>query len=75
MLKRNFVAIVSSAMIASCGIPAFAKTPSDQLVIAIMMTTMRGLDPHEINQLEAAEVVANLYDRLIELPADYITVP
>lgn len=75
MLKRNIVAIVSFAMIASCGIPAFAKTPADQLVIAIMMTTMRGLDPHEINQLEAAEVVANLYDRLIELPADNITVP
>jgi peptide/nickel transport system substrate-binding protein len=36
---------------------------------------MRGLDPNELNQLEAAEVVANLYDRLIVLPADDITKP
>jgi peptide/nickel transport system substrate-binding protein len=75
MLKRNFVAIACAAVIAGSCVPAVAKTPSDQLVIAIMMTTMRGLDPHEINQLEAAEVVANLYDRLVELPANKITEP
>ncbi|QCI99251.1 ABC transporter substrate-binding protein [Agrobacterium larrymoorei] len=55
--------------------PLQAATPKDELVIAISMTSMRGLDPHEINQLEAAEVVANLYDRLIALPADNITDP
>ncbi|GGA86108.1 peptide ABC transporter substrate-binding protein [Brucella endophytica] len=75
MLKRNLVAIAGATLIAfGCG-AAIAKTPEDQLVIAINMTTMRGLDPHEINQLEASEVIANLYDRLIALPPDRITEP
>ncbi len=54
---------------------AAAATPKDQLVIATNMSSMRGLDPNEINQLEAAEIVANLYERLIVLPADDITKP
>ncbi|MDP9836261.1 peptide/nickel transport system substrate-binding protein [Neorhizobium huautlense] len=73
MLKR---ALLACAMTATAfGPAAIAATPKDELVIAITMTTMRGLDPHEINQLEAAEVVANLYDRLIALPPDNITDP
>jgi len=71
-LKRTLLAC---ALTAAALQPATAATPKDELVIAIMMTTMRGLDPHEINQLEAAEVVANLYDRLISLPPDDITNP
>lgn len=71
-LKR---ALMACAVTLAALDPAAAATPKDQLVIAIMMTTMRGLDPHEINQLEAAEVVANLYDRLISLPPDDITKP
>lgn len=75
MFRRKIMAIAGLAMIACGSHHVMAATPKDQLVIAITMTTMRGLDPHEINQLEAAEVVANLYDRLIALPADKITEP
>ncbi|MET0171764.1 MAG: ABC transporter substrate-binding protein [Agrobacterium vaccinii] len=71
-LKR---AILTCAIAAAAFNPIQAATPKNELVIAISMTSMRGLDPHEINQLEAAEVVANLYDRLIALPADNITDP
>ncbi|MCY1315051.1 putative D,D-dipeptide-binding periplasmic protein DdpA [compost metagenome] len=76
MLRRHFIMLASAAVIAS-GIPlgANAKTPADQLVIATNMSSMRGLDPQELNQLEAAEVVANLYERLIVLSADQITQP
>ena len=52
---------------------ALAETPDDQLVLGVTMTSMRGLDPQELNQFESAEVVANLYDRLVTLPADDIT--
>ncbi len=70
--------LISSALVAvSLMMPlaAAAATPKDQLVIATNMSSMRGLDPNEINQLEAAEIVANLYERLIVLPADDITKP
>lgn len=52
---------------------AFAETPKDQLVIGLNMSSMRGLDPQELNQFESAEVTANVYDRLVTLPADDIT--
>ncbi len=75
MMRRNLAILASVAALSLSTGAARAETPKDQLVIAITMTTMRGLDPHEINQLEAAEVVANLYDRLIALPPDRITDP
>ncbi|WP_263623109.1 ABC transporter substrate-binding protein (plasmid) [Rhizobium sp. T1470] len=74
--RRSF--LMTSAFIAatlSMSISAQAATPKDQLVVAMNMSSMRGLDPNELNQLEAAEIVANLYERLIALPADDITKP
>lgn len=75
MLKRNLAVLASVAALALGAGGAIAKTPQDQLVIAMAMSSIRGLDPQEINQFEAAEVVANLYDRLIALPPDRITEP
>ncbi|CAN7667772.1 ABC transporter substrate-binding protein [Pararhizobium sp. LjRoot255] len=76
MLRRHFLTLVSAVTIAAViPLAATAATPEDQLVIATNMSSMRGLDPHELNQLEAAEVVANLYERLIVLPADKINEP
>ncbi|WP_431324897.1 ABC transporter substrate-binding protein [Rhizobium sp. YTU87027] len=76
MKRRSF--LMASAMVASMlalPIAAPAATPRDQLVIAINMSSMRGLDPNELNQLESAEIVANLYERLIVLSAEDITKP
>lgn len=76
MLRRHFLTLVSAVAIAAAiPLAATAATPEDQLVIATNMSSMRGLDPHELNQLEAAEVVANLYERLIILSADKINEP
>ena len=76
MLRRHFLITTAvAAAISSAPITASAATPDDQLVIALTMSSMRGLDPNEINQLETAEVVANLYDRLVVLPADNIAQP
>lgn len=76
MLRRHFwMTTAIAAAILAAPIAATAATPEDQLVIALTMSSMRGLDPNEINQLEAAEVVANLYERLVVLPAENITQP
>ncbi|OWV99901.1 ABC transporter substrate-binding protein [Rhizobium sp. R693] len=74
--RRSFL-IISTLMAAALSMPvsAQAATPKDQLVVAMNMSSMRGLDPNELNQLEAAEIVANLYERLIVLPAHDITRP
>jgi len=76
LLRRRFLmSTVVAAAIFAVPLTVSAATPEDQLVIAQNLSSMRGLDPNELNQLEAAEVVANLYDRLIALPADSITTP
>ncbi|SFA73513.1 peptide/nickel transport system substrate-binding protein [Rhizobium sp. NFR07] len=75
MMKRKLAALASVAILLAPFDGARAKTPDDQLVIAMSMSAIRGLDPQELNQLEAAEVVANLYDRLIELSPDKISEP
>ncbi|WP_210527320.1 ABC transporter substrate-binding protein [Rubellimicrobium arenae] len=69
----TLIGAAMAALMAAQALPALAKTPSDQLVIGMDMSSMRGLDPQELNQFEAAEIVANLYDRLVTLPADDIT--
>jgi len=79
MLRRTAIKTTLLAGIAASalmtGTPAWAETPDDQLVIGLSMASMRGLDPQELNQFEAAEVIANLYERLIVLPADDLGSP
>ncbi|HWU19781.1 MAG TPA: ABC transporter substrate-binding protein [Devosia sp.] len=74
VLKGALMAGVSAAVLSYAG-SGFAATPPDQLVIAMNMASMRGLDPHDLNQFESAEVAANLYDRLIELSQDNLSAP
>lgn len=77
MLRRQFLATASAVAISVTVLAqaGLARTPDDQLVIAVNMSSMRGMDPHELNQLEAAEVVANLYDRLITFAPDNLQEP
>ena len=66
MDRRQFLTGAAvSALVVAMPATAFAATPPDQLVIAVNMGSMRGLDPHEANQIESAEILANLYDRLV----------
>jgi len=77
MLRRQFLASVAAAAVASA-LPAklaMAATPKDQLVIATNMSTMRGVDPHEANQIESVEILANLYDRLVYFAPDNLAEP
>lgn len=74
LLKGALLSSATLAMIGQVNV-AIAATPNDQLVIAANMSSMRGLDPHDLNQLESAEVAANLYERLVVLDAENITEP
>ncbi|GLQ55419.1 ABC transporter substrate-binding protein [Devosia nitrariae] len=79
MKRRELLksALLSGVVIAAAGHLSLANaaTPDDQLVIAMNMSSMRGLDPHDLNQFESAEIAANLYERLVVLPADNISEP
>jgi peptide/nickel transport system substrate-binding protein len=76
MDRRQFLTGVAvSALVAAMPATAFAATPPDQLVIAVNMGSMRGLDPHEANQIESAEILANLYDRLVYFEPDGLDAP
>src|ERR1043165_6643067 len=72
MLGRHLLLAASVAAIATM---AAVETPDDQLVIAVNMSSMRGMDPHELNQLESAEAVANIYERLITFAPDDLATP
>lgn len=77
MLRRQFLATAAALPMVTL-LPAnlaYAATPQDQLVIAINMTTMRGVDPHEANQIESIEILANLYDRLVYFEPDNLAEP
>ncbi|MTH65432.1 ABC transporter substrate-binding protein [Paracoccus shanxieyensis] len=77
MLRRQFLASAAALPIVTM-LPAGlarAATPRDQFVIATNMTTMRGVDPHEANQIESIEILANLYDRLVFFEPDNLTEP
>lgn len=77
MFRRQFLATGAGVALAAA-IPAgrgMAATPADQFVIAINMSSMRGLDPHEMNQLETIEVMANCYDRLLAFAHDNLAEP
>ncbi|WP_136684221.1 ABC transporter substrate-binding protein [Falsirhodobacter xinxiangensis] len=76
MLRRQFLATAAAwPMVAVLPKLAWGATPQDQFVIATNMTTMRGVDPHEANQIESIEILANLYDRLVYFEPDNLTEP
>ncbi|TKT82493.1 ABC transporter substrate-binding protein [Aquamicrobium sp. LC103] len=77
MDRRQFLGGVALGAFAAAmpGSAALAATPQDQLVIAVNMGSMRGLDPHEANQIESAEILANLYDRLVYFEPDALDAP
>jgi peptide/nickel transport system substrate-binding protein len=50
--------------------PARAETPKDGLVLADAIDDMISLDPAEVFEFSAAEIQAQIYDRLVTYPPD-----
>ena len=53
--------------------PLRAETPKDGLVMADFIDDMISLDPAEVFEFSAAEVQAQIYDRLVTYPADDVS--
>ena len=58
---------LTAAALAVAATPAFADTPDDQLVVGFSMTNILTLDPAAITGKETVQVLANVYDGLVQL--------
>jgi peptide/nickel transport system substrate-binding protein len=63
----RLIATVSAMAIGLSAIPAGAETPDDQLVVGFSMTNILTLDPAAITGKETVQVLANVYDGLVQL--------
>ncbi|WP_241557949.1 ABC transporter substrate-binding protein [Falsirhodobacter deserti] len=59
--------LAAASLLALAAGPALAKTPDDQLVIGFSMTNILTLDPAAITGKETVQVLANVYDGLVQL--------
>lgn len=57
--------------------PALAETPNDQLVIGTSLAQVLSLDPQQGTEVKTQEILANIYDRLVEFDRsdDYAVKP
>jgi peptide/nickel transport system substrate-binding protein len=53
--------------------PVRAETPKDGLVLADQIDDMISLDPAEVFEFSAAEIQAQIYDRLVTYPVDDVS--
>jgi peptide/nickel transport system substrate-binding protein len=53
--------------------PVLAETPKDGLVLADQIDDMISLDPAEVFEFSAAEIQAQIYDRLVTYPPDDVS--
>ena len=53
--------------------PLRAETPKDGLVLADFLDDMISLDPAEVFEFSAAEIQAQIYDRLVSYPPDDVS--
>lgn len=61
--------LVLAALLGTAAWPVFAETPDDQLVVGFSMTNVLTLDPAAITGREPVQILANVYDNLIDLDA------
>jgi len=61
---RRRLAVVLSVLL-SAGAPAWAATPKDMLVVAAAFDDILSLDPAEVFEISAGELMGNGYDRLL----------
>ncbi|MGK6315551.1 ABC transporter substrate-binding protein [Neorhizobium sp. DT-125] len=67
MKFRTLLATLAvSALVGLGNVPAFAKTPDDQLVIGVSLVNMLSLDPAAMSGRESMEMNSNVYDQLVE---------
>lgn len=66
MLSRRQLLAASAAAAALPGLPAFAATPRDVLVVGQQLDQLISLDPAECFEVNGREVLSNCYEQLLE---------
>ncbi|BDT67901.1 putative D,D-dipeptide-binding periplasmic protein DdpA [Comamonadaceae bacterium OS-1] len=66
--RRALAAALASTLVLGYGMaPALAATPKDTLVVAFAFDDIITMDPAEVFEISASEVMGNTYDRLVRL--------
>ena len=65
MMNRRQVARAAAAALAATAMPLLAATPKDTLVVALAFDDIISLDPAEVFEISAGELMGNAYDRLL----------
>lgn len=71
MARRFMACMAAAAWLAS--VSAHAASPPNALVIGTVLSAIPSLDPAAINARTPSEVLSNLYDNLVEIPPDNLT--
>ena len=74
-MRKLFGLCLGAALVALAAgtAPAQAATPKDGLVFADAIDDIISLDPAEVFEFSAAEIQAQIYDRLVTYPADDVS--
>jgi peptide/nickel transport system substrate-binding protein len=73
MAKRWLGWLAGTTAVVALSLPALAATPRNFLVIGTDVGAIPTLDPAMLNARTVSEVVSNLYDNLVRIPADDMT--
>ena len=73
MTRLLGLALAAALFAAVGGTPPRAETPKDGLVLADAIDDMISLDPAEVFEFSAAEIQAQIYDRLVTYPVDDVS--
>src|SRR5258708_27074798 len=65
-MMRQMAWILGGAILAMSGGMAAAQTPKDTVVMAKQIDDIISLDPGEVFEFSGAEVVSNIYDKLLD---------
>jgi peptide/nickel transport system substrate-binding protein len=64
-VRRQVLARLMALALAAAGLPLQAATPKDTLVVAMAFDDIISLDPAEVFEISAGELMGNAYDRLL----------
>ncbi|KQN74954.1 ABC transporter substrate-binding protein [Devosia sp. Leaf64] len=68
--SKHLLAGAAFALMSAVSPLAFAATPDDQLVIGTSLAQVLSLDPQQGTEVKTQEILANIYDRLVEFSSE-----
>jgi len=74
-MKKILLIVVASLWILACGKAEEAEAPKKDTLVYAQLTEAKSLDPHASTDQYSQRVIANIYDRLVEVDSDMNIVP